>query len=141
MRRRLPVLFAVLAALLLAGCGGSDPVGGTTRPTSATTPATDVDSGDGAEVTIRSFSYMPEEAVVRVGTTVTWTNQDDFAHTVTAGTPEEPSDAFPEGVMGELGQMNGKGVTYSFAFEEPGTYDYFCRFHPQQMRATVTVTG
>lgn len=139
MRRRAPVLLAILTALLLAACGGGVDGGPqTSGDTSASGPAAAADGGS-AEVTIESFTFMPEEVEVAAGTEVTWTNEDDFAHTATSGTPDETTDRF-DGVMGELGEMNGKGETFSFTFEEPGTYEYFCRFHPQQMRATVTVT-
>lgn len=141
MRRHLPVLLAIVTALLLAACGGGGDSSGppTSGDTSASEPAAAADGGS-TEVTIESFTFMPEEVEVSAGTEVTWTNQDGFAHTVTSGTPDDTTDRF-DGVMGELGEMNGKGKTFSFTFEEPGTYEYFCRFHPQQMRATVTVTG
>lgn len=140
MRRHAPALLAILTALFLAACdggGGSGPP--TSADTSASEPAAATDGGS-TDVTIESFTFMPEEVEVSVGTEITWTNEDGFAHTVTSGTPGETTDRF-DGVMGELGEMNGEGKTFSFTFEEPGTYQYFCRFHPQQMRATVTVTG
>lgn len=142
MRRHVPALLAILTVLLLAACGGGGDAGSgspTSTGPSASEPAAAADGGS-TEVAIESFTFMPEEVEVATGTEVTWTNGDDFAHTATSGTPDETTDRF-DGVMGELGEMNGKGETFSFTFEEPGTYGYFCRFHPQQMRATVTVTG
>ena len=35
-------------------------------------------------VTIRDFSYNPDTLTIAEGDTVAWTNEDDFAHTVTA---------------------------------------------------------
>lgn len=142
MRRHVPALLAILTALLLAACGGGGDAGSgspTSTGTSASEPAAAADGGS-TEVTIEGFAFMPEEVEVSAGTEVTWTNEDGFAHTTTSGTPDDTTDRF-DGVMGELGEMNGAGETFSFTFEEPGTYEYFCRFHPQQMRATVTVTG
>lgn len=122
MRRRAPMLLAVLTAMPLVGCGGED------------------SEGPVAEVAIESFQYLPGDLEIGSGTTVVWSNRDDFAHTVTAGTPTEPATAFQEGVLGDLGQMNAAGQRYVHTFEDPGTFAYFCRFHPRQMRATVTVT-
>jgi plastocyanin len=61
------------------------------------------------------------------GTTVTWTNQDAMAHTVTAD----------DGSWGS-GPL-GPGTTYSHVFTSPGTYTYHCAFHPF-MTGTVMVT-
>ncbi len=33
------------------------------------------------------------------------------------------------------------GDTFSFTFEDPGTYSYICTIHPSQMQATVVVEG
>jgi plastocyanin len=54
---------------------------------------------------------------VPVGTTVTWTNEDDTPHTVTAD-----DHAFDSGLF-------GKGQTYSHTFAAPGRYGYFCVPH------------
>ena len=81
------------------------------------------------DVEISGFKFGPAEAVVAVGTTVTWTNNDTFEHTVQAD-----GDAFP------TSPTLGEGATYSFTFTEPGTYAYICGIHPQ-MRGTVVVEG
>jgi plastocyanin len=65
-------LIALLATLILA----SPPVA---------QPAT---SGNGAGVVIQTFQFQPTPLAVKAGTLVTWTNNDDIEHTVTAGTPE-----------------------------------------------------
>jgi plastocyanin len=79
------------------------------------------------EVSIVDVAFAPVDIEVPVGTTVDWTNEDPFAHTVTAR-----DGAF------DSGTMDGGG-TFSQAFEEPGTFDYFCAIHPS-MTGTVTVT-
>jgi plastocyanin len=60
-----------------------------------------------------------------------WTNNDGFAHTVTAGTRDNPADLFDSGNV-------EAGETFEFTFDEPGTYEYFCSLHPG-MDGTVTV--
>ncbi len=70
-------------------------------------------------VFMQSNAFQPEELSISAGTTVTWTNEDLDEHTVTAGTRESPSGLFDETVP--------PGGVFSFTFEEPGTYEYFCR--------------
>jgi plastocyanin len=63
---------------------------------------------------------------VKVGTTVTWTNQDSAPHTVTAD-----DNSWGSGRM-------AKGGQYSFSFDQPGTYPYHCGAHPA-MTGTIIV--
>jgi len=63
---------------------------------------------------------------VPVGTTVTWTNEDDMVHTVTSTTKVFSSS-----------ELN-TGQSFSYTFTTPGTYPYFCALHPR-MTATVIV--
>ena len=70
--------------------------------------------------------FSPGELTINVGDTVTWTNDDDSPHTVTADDGQ-----FDSGNMGE-------GATWSFTFTEAGTYDYKCNYH-SSMTATITV--
>ena len=70
--------------------------------------------------------FSPEELTINVGDTVTWTNDDDSPHTVTADDGQ-----FDSGNMGE-------GATWSYTFTEVGTYDYRCDYH-SSMTATITV--
>ena len=68
--------------------------------------------------------YIPASATINAGDTVEWTNSDTAAHTVTGGSPAEgPSGVFDSSLV--LG-----GASYSFTFEEAGSYDYFCMVHP-----------
>ena len=77
-------------------------------------------------VAISGFSFSPRELTVAVGDTVTWTNSDAQAHTATAD-----DGSFD---TGDLDRGDAKGIT----LDEPGTYSYYCRFHPF-MKATVEV--
>jgi plastocyanin len=78
------------------------------------------------DVVIRESLYLPEPFVVQRGTTVTWTNEDRTPHTATA-----TDGAFDSGYLGQ-------GDSYSLTFDSPGTFAYFCAYHPR-MRATITV--
>jgi plastocyanin len=83
----------------------------------------------GNAVAIKNFAFAPRTLTVKVGTSVTWTNQDSDAHTVTS--------------TGSGGPLKSKamnnGDTYKYTFTQPGTYTYLCTIHPF-MTATVTVT-
>ena len=68
--------------------------------------------------------YLPFETTVPVGTTITWTNDDSAAHTVTSGTVEAGlTGIFDSGLF-------VSGDSYEFTFTETGKYDYFCMVHP-----------
>lgn len=78
------------------------------------------------DIDISGFAYDPDTLTVQVGDTVTWTNQDSAAHTVTADNADFDS--------GSLAQ----GETWSFTFDSAGTWDYHCTFHPM-MTAVIIV--
>ncbi len=63
---------------------------------------------------------------VKVGTTVTWTNDDNMLHTVTA-----VDGSFDSGFF-------DNGETFTYTFTEVGEFEYFCLPHPW-MRAMVIV--
>lgn len=69
--------------------------------------------------------YDPDTVTVLPKTTITWTNIDGTAHTVTSGKPTEnyTGEVFDSGTI-------GPSATYSFMFISPGTYNYFCSIHP-----------
>ncbi|HYL26791.1 MAG TPA: cupredoxin family copper-binding protein [Candidatus Nitrosotalea sp.] len=77
-------------------------------------------------VHIKGDAFVPPTLTVPAGTTVTFANDDDDAHTVTA------SD----------GTFDSKGLdtsqTWQHTFEKPGTYRYFCQLHPF-MKGTIVV--
>jgi plastocyanin len=73
-----------------------------------------------AKVSIDNFVFDPKELVVTAGATVTWVNTDDVAHTVTS------TAALPLFDSRTL-RTDDK---FSFEFKTPGTYDYFCKAHP-----------
>lgn len=79
-----------------------------------------------------STCFVESDATVSTGGTVTWSNDDSAAHTVTSGTPTDG----PDGVFDSSIIMAGK--TFEFTFEEAGEYDYFCVVHPW-MTGKITV--
>jgi plastocyanin len=78
------------------------------------------------EVTMaKSYRFDPKTIVVDAGSTVTWTNDDNFTHTVQ--------------VDGQEDHEVGPGDSVSITFEEPGTYHYVCTLHGQDMEGEVIV--
>lgn len=77
----------------------------------------------------KSYKFAPAAIVVTVGATVTWTNSDNFTHSV-----QFDGDASPGSVL-------KPGDSTSHTFEQQGTFTYVCAFHPQDMRGTVIVTA
>jgi plastocyanin len=79
-----------------------------------------------ATVHIKDFKYAPTPLTVHVGDRVTFVNDDDEAHTVTATDKSFDSEG-----------LDGAG-SWQHAFTKAGTYRYFCELHPY-MKATVVV--
>jgi plastocyanin len=79
-------------------------------------------------IEINNFAFGPETLTVAAGTTVTWTNHDDEPHTVVNG--DNPR-LFKSGAL----DTDDK---FTFTFDKPGTYKYFCSIHPH-MTGTVVV--
>lgn len=78
------------------------------------------------EVQITDSAFATPVLTVQVGDTVTWNNVDDRPHTVTS-----EDGTFDSGNVDE-------GASFSFTFDQPGTYAYICEYHPD-MRATIVV--
>jgi len=78
------------------------------------------------EIEIDDFEFSPATLTVSVGATVTWTNMDGVAHTVTAD-----DQTFDSGNMSD-------GATFSYTFTIAGQFDYICKIHPS-MQGEITV--
>ena len=99
-----------VAAVFAAGCGGA----GTSEPVAAT----EVEM-------VKSYRFDPKVIEIEAGDTVTWTNEDNFTHTVQ--------------VDGQEDHEVGKGDSVSITFDTPGTYSYVCTLHSQDMDGEVIV--
>lgn len=67
--------------------------------------------------------YTPSKIVIKQSNSVTWINQDAAFHSVTSGHYDEPSGLFDSGHL-------DPNESFTFIFENTGTYDYFCTLHP-----------
>jgi len=71
------------------------------------------------EVEVGDNFFQDKTITIAVGDTVTWKVEGTFGHTVTSDT----------GVFESGQDPLQQGDTFSFTFNEPGTYPYYCRFH------------
>jgi plastocyanin len=109
--RLLLAVVAVLAVTVVAaGCGGT----GSTAPVATT-----------AVSMAKSYRFDPKTIEINAGQTVTWTNNDNFTHTVK--------------VDGQDDHKVGRGDSVSIRFDKAGTYHYVCTLHSKDMHGTVIV--
>ena len=95
--------------VVVAGCGGS----GSSEPV-----ATEV-------AMAKSYRFDPKTIEIEAGDRVTWTNEDNFTHTVQ--------------VDGQEDHKVERGESVSIAFDTPGTYHYVCTLHSNDMDGEVIV--
>ena len=102
---------ALVTAIVLLGACGADTPG----------PAAAAES-----VVIKDFKF-PATIEVDAGGTISWANQDDFAHTVKADD-------------GSFDSMDiDAGSTFAHTFDDAGTYSYYCNIH-NYMKGMVVVS-
>jgi plastocyanin len=115
------LLGATLGAAMFAAPAGASGGGGCGRP---------VTDARGTRVHIRNFCFTPTVLHVQRGKSVTFTNIDPFAHTVSGANV----------VWGSFDGLDfDKSVTYRFT--RPGVYPYFCAIHVGMVGAIVVGNG
>jgi plastocyanin len=100
---------------------------------STAAPATSAPAAAGgatAAIEMQNFAFTKPSLDVTKGTTVTWTNKDGTTHTVSSGTPPTKDGKFDAQVP--------NGSTFSFTFNDAGTFKYFCAIH-NSMTGTISV--
>lgn len=126
MRKEIIIFLIIFGVLFVAGCAEN----GDSEEPAPSMPAEGVSAGEieGTEgnvtaaensivdVEIRDYKYTPQNLTVKVGQTVRWTNKDTVLH-----------DVVGSGIESEYLQ---KGETFTYTFEETGTYQYICTIHP-----------
>lgn len=118
-RLMLSILLATAAvAALRTATAGEMPSAGATA-----TPAVDA-------ISISNFSFQPAVLRVKAGTKVIWTNHDSTPHTVTSADKRFASS----------GGLD-TGDQYSFKFDKPGSYEYFCSLHPMMIGKVIVQPG
>jgi plastocyanin len=78
-------------------------------------------------IAIDNFTFAPAEVTVKAGTKVLFVNHDDIPHLVVL----------------ENGKVRSRALdtddSFSFIFDKPGEFVYFCGLHPQ-MKGRIIVT-
>ena len=115
------LLFTLLILVLYQGCSKKSD---SNNPVSSGTSSSN-------EILIQGMAFSPADITVSVGTTITWTNKDAVAHTVTSGVPGSISGQFDSGNISQNGN-------FKFTFSQTGTFKYFCKIHTS-MTGTITV--
>lgn len=116
--RRVVMVLALVAAVLMAACAGSSDGDAEADPAAGV---------DGPVVILRDIAFKPDSLTVPAGSTVTWVFDDrGIPHNVVATDKSFQSDTVDSG-------------RFTYSFERPGTYEYVCTLHPQ-MTGTIQVT-
>ena len=78
-------------------------------------------------IDIKSFAFQTPGLTINIGDSVTWTNMDSVAHTVTSDSGSELDSEYLS-----------KGEGYSHTFTQTGIFNYHCIPHPY-MKAKIVV--
>ncbi len=128
---RMRASLALIATMVLAACGSSAAItpAPTAAPPATTAPvATPAPVAGGAALSIANFAFDPATLKIKVGTKVTWTNNDGAPHTATSA-----DGAFDSGRL-------SSGASFAFTFTTAGTFTYHCAIH-SSMTGTITVSS
>lgn len=121
MKKLLIIVAVIVIAALAVVYLGKSYMSTTNSGSNSNTPSQAVTPDN---VVIQNFAFNPETLTVKVGTTVTWTNNDSTTHSIKSST------------------FNSSGLstndTFKFTFNTPGTFNYNCGIHPT-MTGTIIV--
>jgi plastocyanin len=135
--RNLRVAVAALVGVLIlaaGGCGGDEGGAAGGNASATTAPATTAAGGGGEDelkLTAQGIKWDTTTLQLTSGSSyrVEVTNEDSVEHNFTL--EQAGADQDVEG---------GENATVSFTAPAAGSYDFFCKYHAQGMRGTVTVT-
>jgi plastocyanin len=118
MKKITAAVFLVLGAIVLGGCSlyGSPSASNSMPGNMPNTPSASSTPVSTNMINIQNFAFSPQTITVAKGATVTWTNNDSASHQI-------KSQTFNSNLL-------GKGQTFSFTFNDSGTFDYSCAIHP-----------
>ncbi len=114
------LVLTLAAAFALSGAAAAQTYGPAASPAPSAVPS------PAAVVHVKGFAYDPATVTVAPGGTVRFVQDDITPHTVTAADKSYDS--------GNLDQHQ----TWSHTYAQPGTYAYYCTYHPY-MKGTVVV--
>ena len=115
--------------LMIVGvaCGGDDTSSESTDDSADTEAAEDAGSSSG--LVAANFAFDPTSLTAAAGDSIDFTNEDDASHSFTV----DDADIDVEVDAGSSG-------TIDLADVDPGSYDFYCKFHKDSMTGTLEVT-
>lgn len=117
MKRIIGLTVVLIAILITGGCslyGNNQTTAPRVTPApTATQPAVTQDVN---AINIENFSFNPSAITIKKGAAITWTNNDSAPHKI-------KSDTFNSEIL-------NKGQSFSFTFNDAGTFNYSCSIHP-----------
>ena len=108
--RRAALAASLALIVVAAGCGESE----SSQPVATTEVAM-----------AKSYRFDPKTIEIEAGQSVTWTNEDNFTHTVQ--------------IDDQVDHKVEQGESVSLKFDTPGTYHYICTLHSKDMEGEVIV--
>ena len=99
--------------------------GSAAQAQAAASPASSAAAALGVQASIDNFAFVPSRLSVKAGTTVTWTNKDDTAHTVTSD----------DGVFSS--PLLDSNQTFQYTFGTAGKFPFHCKLHPMMTGGVV----
>lgn len=126
--------FGIGLPLLGGACSKSSDTAATVDQSTTTTTAAASAINAGPTIEISELKFTPSAASAKVGQVITWKNTGASKHQV----QEEPTTAGAKPIFES--ELMKPDSTYVFTPTAPGTFNYICRIHPQDMRGTITVT-
>ena len=110
--RRMAPAAGLALVVVLAGCGDGESESSEPVATNEVSMA-------------KSYVFEPKAVAIDAGEAVTWTNNDNFTHTVQ--------------VDGREDHKVDQGESVTIDFDTPGTYHYVCTLHENDMDGEVIV--
>ncbi|MDO8668292.1 MAG: cupredoxin family copper-binding protein [bacterium] len=105
-----------IAILALSGCSLYENNQTVAPRPAQTARQPEVSTNNAITVNIENFSFNSNSVTIKKGTTVTWINNDSAPH-------EIKSTGFNSEIL-------SKDQSFSFTFNEAGTFGYSCSIHP-----------
>ena len=123
MGRNRAIAAMLFVAVLGVACGGGD-------DGASSSDAADGGSEAGTTVQAVDFAFEPTTVTAPVGGTIELVNEGDTVHSFTVDDAGIDVDA-----------DGGESATVDVGDAEPGSYEFYCKYHKDSMTGTLEVTG
>jgi plastocyanin len=121
---------AGIVALLATACGGDDGGEASAAEDGGGSGGSSGSSGSSVTLTAEDFSFDPGTVTAAAGDVIELSNEGEAPHNLQAEDAGLDQDVDA-----------GESVSIDLADVEPGTYDFICKFHPDDMKGTLEITS